>query len=74
MELEDHLAAAENLVRQIERGEMRLSEAINAFREACHHLAESERLLGEARVEVERILTTSGNGAGALTEPLSVGD
>lgn len=68
MELEDHMVAAEAIVRQLEKGDMRLNEAIDAFRRACEHVEAGERLLKEARLEVERLVAV--DGAGATTEPL----
>jgi exodeoxyribonuclease VII small subunit len=71
MEFEDHLAAAEKLVRQLERGDMRLVEAISAFRAACEHVAEGERLLEAARVEVQRLVARPAGEGDPLTVPLS---
>lgn len=76
MEFEDHVVAVEAIVRQLERGDMRLNEAIEAFREACAHVQEGERLLEAARVEVYRLVDAAANGAGdrpARTEPLTLG-
>jgi exodeoxyribonuclease VII small subunit len=70
MEFEDHLIAAEAIVRDLEKGEMRLTEAIAAFRKACEHISESERLLDVARVEVERLVAGTRAGGPAGTEPL----
>lgn len=61
MEIEDHLAAAEHLVKRIEAGEMRLAEAIAAFREVCAHLAASDVLLATAEVEVRELLGTAAD-------------
>jgi exodeoxyribonuclease VII small subunit len=72
MEFEDHLAAAEAIVRSLERGEMRLSEAIAAFRKACEHVQEGERLLAQAQVEVERLVAVAGPDGTPRTEPLAL--
>lgn len=60
MEFEDHLAAIETIVRRLERGDMRLSEALEAFRTACYHIRESENLLEAARLEVQQLIATLG--------------
>lgn len=58
MEFEDHLAAIETIVRRLERGDMRLNEALEAFRTACHHVRESEMLLEVAAEEVRELTAT----------------
>ena len=58
MEFEDHLAAIETIVRRLERGDMRLNEALEAFRTACHHIRESEMLLEVAAQEVRELTAT----------------
>jgi exodeoxyribonuclease VII small subunit len=65
LEIEDHLVAAETIVRKLENGEMRLAEAISAFREACDHLSAGEQMLVAAKAEVERLVAPGGG-----TEPL----
>lgn len=59
MEFEDHLEAAEALVRRIESGNLRLTEAIEAFRGACEHTHEAQRLLEAARAEVNRLVESA---------------
>lgn len=71
MEFEDHVSAAEAIVRELERGDLRLSAAIEAFREACAHVEKGERLLEAARVEVHR-LVEAVDGAEPRTEPLTL--
>lgn len=70
LEFEDHLIAAEAIVRDLERGDMRLTDAIAAFRQACEHISEGERLLSAARVEVQRLVSGAGVQGIADTERL----
>lgn len=70
LEFEDHLVAAERIVHDLERGDMRLTDAITAFRQACEHITESERLLAAARIEVQRLVSGAGSQGPAETERL----
>ncbi len=56
------------IVRDLEKGNLCLVEAIEVFRSACEHVREGEVLLGTARLGVHRLVS---GAAGVRTEPMT---
>jgi exodeoxyribonuclease VII small subunit len=65
---EDALKQLEELVRQLEKGESRLDDAIRAYERGAALKRHCEAKLAEARLKVERI--SFGPDGAIATEPL----
>ena len=68
LSFEDALKQLEDLVRQLEKGESRLEDAINAYERGAQLKRHCEAKLSEARLKVERI--SFGPGGEIGTEPM----
>lgn len=55
-EFEEALSELEEIVRALDRDEMRLDEALELFREGVGHLRSANRLLDEAEGQVEELI------------------
>lgn len=62
LSFEDALKMLEDIVRQLESGQVRLAEAVSAYERGSLLRRHCERRLAEARAKVERI-TVSADGA-----------
>src|SRR5262249_26025015 len=71
LSFEDALKQPEELVRQLEKGESRLDDAIQAYERGSHLKRHCESKLAEARLKVERI--SFGPGGEIGTEPMDRG-
>jgi len=71
LSFEDALKQLEELVRQLEKGESRLDDAIRAYERGAALKRHCEAKLAEARLKVERI--SFGPGGEIGTEPMDRG-
>lgn len=55
-DFEEALAELEEIVRSLDREEMRLDEALELFRDGVGHLRTANRLLDEAEGQVEELI------------------
>lgn len=72
LSFEDALRALEEIVRQLEGGQVRLDEAVGAYEKGSFLKRHCEQRLAEAKAKIERI-TVSPDGAAVGSEPLDVG-
>jgi exodeoxyribonuclease VII small subunit len=72
LSFEDALRALEEIVRQLEGGQVRLDEAVGAYEKGSFLKRHCEQRLAEAKAKIERI-TVSPDGAAAGSEPFDVG-
>ncbi|GAB3120850.1 hypothetical protein GCM10027256_11300 [Novispirillum itersonii subsp. nipponicum] len=68
LSFEDALRELEQIVQQLERGQVRLDEAVTAYERGSHLKRHCERRLAEARTKVEKIMI-SADGTAAGTTP-----
>jgi len=68
LSFEDALKELETIVQQLERGQIKLDEAIAAYERGAALKALCERKLAEAKAKVEKI-TLSADGQVTGTEP-----
>jgi exodeoxyribonuclease VII small subunit len=68
LSFEDALKQLEELVRQLEKGESRLDDAIQAYERGANLKKHCEAKLAEARLKVERI--SFGPGGEIGTQPM----
>lgn len=68
LSFEDALRELEQIVQQLERGQVRLDEAVTAYERGSHLKRHCERRLAEARTKVEKIMI-SADGSAAGTTP-----
>jgi exodeoxyribonuclease VII small subunit len=64
MSFEAALAELEKIVRQLEKGESSLEDAIGAYERGAKLKEHCERKLGEAKARVEKISLGAGGAAG----------
>lgn len=63
---EESLSELEEIVRALDREEMRLDEALDLFREGVDHLRTAARLLDEADVRVEELVEEASGELSAV--------
>jgi exodeoxyribonuclease VII small subunit len=72
LSFEDALRALEEIVRQLEGGQVRLDEAVGAYERGSFLKRHCEQRLAEAKAKIERI-TVSPDGAASGVQPFEAG-
>lgn len=65
-DFENALTELEEIVRALDRGEMRLDEALELFREGVDHLRTANHLLDEAEGQVEELIEDASGDLEAI--------
>lgn len=71
LSFEDALRALETIVRQLEGGQVKLDEAVEAYARGAQLKAHCEHRLAEAKAKIERI-TVAPDGQAQGVQPLDV--
>lgn len=71
LSFEQALEALEKIVRQLEEGKIKLSDAVEAYERGAHLKRHCEAKLAEAKAKVERIVL--GPGGALSSEPVDLG-
>lgn len=74
MSFEEALSQLEQIVSQLERGEVSLDDAVAAYERGSMLKSECQKRLDEARLKVEQIRAARGTGAAEGAAPFSAGD
>lgn len=74
VEFETALSELEEIVRALDRDEMRLDEALDLFREGVEHLRAANRLLDEAEGQVEELIEEASGELDAVEFDAGTGE